>query len=35
MPKAALEAGVNIILSPGEIAERLRTLGHAPLALAL
>jgi two-component system chemotaxis response regulator CheB len=35
MPKAALEAGVNIILSPGEIAERLRTLRHAPLALAL
>jgi two-component system chemotaxis response regulator CheB len=34
MPKAALEAGVNISLSPDEIAERLRTLRHAPTAVA-
>jgi two-component system chemotaxis response regulator CheB len=35
MPKAALEAGVNVTLAPDEIAERLRTLRHAPLALTL
>jgi two-component system chemotaxis response regulator CheB len=33
MPKAALEAGVNVSLSPDEIAERLRTLRHAPMAV--
>jgi two-component system chemotaxis response regulator CheB len=33
MPKAALEAGVNISLSPDEIAERLSALRYAPIAL--
>ena len=33
MPKAALDAGVNISLSPDEIAERLRGLRHAPIAV--
>jgi two-component system, chemotaxis family, protein-glutamate methylesterase/glutaminase len=33
MPKAALDAGVNISLSPDEIAERLRALRHAPIAV--
>jgi two-component system chemotaxis response regulator CheB len=33
MPKAALEAGVKISLSPDEIVERLRTLSHAPMAV--
>jgi two-component system chemotaxis response regulator CheB len=35
MPKAAVEAGVNVVLSPDGIAERLRTLCHEPLALVL
>jgi two-component system chemotaxis response regulator CheB len=33
MPKAALDAGVNISLSPDGIAERLLGLRHAPIAV--
>ncbi len=35
MPKAAVEAGVDIVLTPEEIAEALKALKYAPLAVRL
>jgi two-component system, chemotaxis family, protein-glutamate methylesterase/glutaminase len=35
MPKAAVDAGVEIVLTPEEIAEALKSLKHAPLEVKL